>query len=433
MSSVVALDFDFLLPLVCFSILHQGNETVISLRRFVKFSIPGSMLTGVPSRNTFSNIRYFLKGSCTKLFFIKVCFKDDDETMIGEVYLFKLDTTSKTFKEMEDLKDNIFLHKYVSDNSYSIFYKSGVTTEIGGYVHILGEIDNIIHSFYIKDRTMSLSSMPCIVRESQVLVWAMLECRLEVDHRESTQEKEQDKDIEIVIRPFNAEFDSTTSESHLLNVPFHILEMIMEHCVGVEYMRYRGIITFKDPIRGGKYFIKTPHELEGDYRIYCSSLENLLRKFKLNDSTRKWEKLDGLGKHMIYISDISCVCLEAKSPQMGNKIYFPRFLKNEKIVFYSLETCSNNYFLFLTEFGSPRALYPRLSHLAIKAFTKIHKSKATFLQKSPILYILFPSHTKYLSISIKISINKNPNFISAPFSLLPHSSQGGLLEHHGYR
>ncbi|KAI3826327.1 hypothetical protein L1987_00374 [Smallanthus sonchifolius] len=186
-----------------------------------------------------------------------------------------------------------------SDDSYSIFYKSGVTSEIGGHVHILGEMDNIIYSFHIKDRTMSLSSMPCIVRESQVLVWAMLECRLEVDHRESKQEKEQDKDIEIVIRPVNTEFDSTTSEPHLLNVPFHILEMIMEHCVGVEYMRfrvtckrcclaapltqwsnvspwfmvldcYRGIITFIDPIRGDKYFIKTPQELEGDYRIYCS-------------------------------------------------------------------------------------------------------------------------------------------------------------------
>ncbi|XP_021982973.1 F-box protein At3g56470 [Helianthus annuus] len=83
--------------------------------------------------------------------------------------------------------------------------------------------------------------------------------------------------------------------------------------------------------------------------------------FKLNDSTKEWEKINDLGKHMIYISETSCICLDAKSPQMGNKIYFPRYHKNDtkakspqtgnniyfprlldnsntKIVFYSLET-----------------------------------------------------------------------------------------------
>ncbi|KAI3826498.1 hypothetical protein L1987_00546 [Smallanthus sonchifolius] len=58
--------------------------------------------------------------------------------------------------------------------------------------------------------------MPCIVRESQVLVWALLECRLEVVHHESKQGgEEEDKDI--VVRPVNrdeTELDSTTSESH---------------------------------------------------------------------------------------------------------------------------------------------------------------------------------------------------------------------------
>ncbi|KAJ0817731.1 hypothetical protein HanPI659440_Chr00c05g0714381 [Helianthus annuus] len=62
--------------------------------------------------------------------------------------------------------------------------------------------------------------------------------------------------------------------------------------------------------------------------------------FKLKDSSDGWEKIDGLGKHMIYISNTSCICLEAKSPEMGNKIYFPRLLHNDdrKIAFYSLET-----------------------------------------------------------------------------------------------
>ncbi|KAL8263130.1 hypothetical protein R6Q59_024479 [Mikania micrantha] len=30
--------------------------------------------------------------------------------------------------------------------------------------------------------------------------------------------------------------------------------------------------------------------------------------FEVNESTDEWEKIDGLGKHMIYISDTSCIC-----------------------------------------------------------------------------------------------------------------------------
>ena len=65
--------------------------------------------------------------------------------------------------------------------------------------------------------------------------------------------------------------------------------------------------------------------------------------FNLNDSRNEWEKVDGLGKHMIYISRSTCLCIEAKAPQMENKIYFPR-LHSGKIVFYSLETCRYHTF-----------------------------------------------------------------------------------------
>ncbi|GJT38899.1 hypothetical protein Tco_0938764 [Tanacetum coccineum] len=59
-----------------------------------------------------------------------------------------------------------------------------------------------------------------------------------------------------------------------------------------------------------------------------------------NGSGREWEKIDCLGKHSIYICDAACVCVEAKTPQMENNIYFARLhLDNGKIVFYSLETC----------------------------------------------------------------------------------------------
>ncbi|KAJ0810783.1 hypothetical protein HanPI659440_Chr01g0030841 [Helianthus annuus] len=68
--------------------------------------------------------------------------------------------------------------------------------------------------------------------------------------------------------------------------------------------------------------------------------------FKLNNSTKEWEKIYDLGKHMIYISTTSCICLEAKLPEMGNKIYFPRLLHIEdtKFVFYSLQTCMYDTF-----------------------------------------------------------------------------------------
>ncbi|KAL8204915.1 hypothetical protein R6Q57_010538 [Mikania cordata] len=108
-------------------------------------------------------------------------------------------------------------------------------------------------------------------------------------------------------------------ESCLLNIPFDVLKMIMDFCVGVEYLNFRAtckqchlaapmvrwskggrlqayslvspwlmvlhkdedIISFTDPIFGDKYFIKTPQELIGDLEIHCSMWGWLLiRKYK---------------------------------------------------------------------------------------------------------------------------------------------------------
>ncbi|XP_076950004.1 uncharacterized protein LOC143622862 [Bidens hawaiensis] len=67
--------------------------------------------------------------------------------------------------------------------------------------------------------------------------------------------------------------------------------------------------------------------------------------YKLNQSSQDWEKIDGLGRCMIYICGATCICKEAKAPEMENKIYFPRLhSKNGKIVFYSLETCKFHTF-----------------------------------------------------------------------------------------
>ncbi|KAK9065630.1 hypothetical protein SSX86_015031 [Deinandra increscens subsp. villosa] len=513
-------------------IMVKGDkEVVITLMPFVK--VPYTSYNRCPAYNNFDTIDMFLIGSCKDLFCIGVCFTD--ETMIGNVYLFKLDFTSMAWEKVVDLKDAMFFIEYASGYS-TCYYDSAVNSEVGGYVHILGESGKIIYSFHAEDRTVSLSSMPRLVQESRVHAWAMLEWRLEIDHFESKQE-EAEKDAQIIIKPEkgdNTDFDCRTCESHLLDIPIHILEIIMEHCIGIEYMRfratckycrlaapsiqwnneatlrrlhtyslvspllmvldnYRGIITFIDPICGERYFITIPQELKGDYQIYCSRFGWLLmykieggpeialfnpftsdiRKlprvpflqsfcfsapptssdcmvvgftrfgprhificfvsreptwfyfrlnfggddpysyhfptfngrdvyalynnkgvhsfrdmtetdyswdivtdetpkshcksrakyfmascdqhlllviiddlgrsvevFKLNESTTEWEKTNCLGKHMIYISGTSCICLDAKSPEMGNKIYFPRTLHKDatKIVFYSLET-----------------------------------------------------------------------------------------------
>ncbi|XP_076913361.1 uncharacterized protein LOC143571954 [Bidens hawaiensis] len=511
-------------------IMVQGKEVVISLLPFVE----------LPDTSTY-RLHYescFLKGSCIELFYIKVSHKENNDMVIDEVRLFKLDMNSMMWKEIRDLKDAIFNIKLSAvDGSYCVFYKPTVTSKIGGCAYIFNKIGRVI-SFHAKDRTMSLPSVPCLVQEGRLVVWAMLECGLEANHHDFKQEEQRYKDNLIIAVPANAEFDRT-SESQLLNIPFHVLEMIMECCVGVEYMKFHATcsrcrfaatsiqwnnkttlrrwqmhtlvspwlmvldnhrhMTFIDPICRDKYFIKTPQELHDDYEIYCSKYGWLLmckddgpvvffnpfagdiRKlhssgyyfqslcfsapptspdcmvagftrrhdngvhiciyfvsqeatwrgyhlfevtydpytfnfltfsgrdmyflcdnqridifrglgdekcsrvvvndvprsccvspreyflsicdqhlllvivgkfvesvevFKLNVSTKDWEKIDDLGKHMIYISQASCICLEAKTSEMENKIYFPRVLDDDdtKLVFYSLETCSYHTF-----------------------------------------------------------------------------------------
>ncbi|GJV07210.1 hypothetical protein Tco_1344866 [Tanacetum coccineum] len=67
--------------------------------------------------------------------------------------------------------------------------------------------------------------------------------------------------------------------------------------------------------------------------------------FKRNGSKEEWEKIDNIGKYMIYICGTTCLSTEAKMPQMENKIYFPLLnSKNKKMVFYSLETCMYHTF-----------------------------------------------------------------------------------------
>ncbi|XP_071735290.1 F-box/kelch-repeat protein At1g57790-like isoform X2 [Rutidosis leptorrhynchoides] len=87
-----------------------------------------------------------------------------------------------------------------------------------------------------------------------------------------------------------------------------------------------------------------------------------------DDSVKKrWEKIESLGRYMIYISDSTCLCIEAKIHEMENKIFFSRLhsKKRNNIVFYSLDTCKYHTFNgkniqepFDNFFGTTQFLFP---------------------------------------------------------------------------
>ena len=79
--------------------------------------------------------------------------------------------------------------------------------------------------------------------------------------------------------------------------------------------------------------------------LVLGQLGETVEVFKLNETTHEWVKIDSLGKHMIFISSASPICIEAKIPEMENKIYFPRLSSPKgNMVFYSLETCRYHTF-----------------------------------------------------------------------------------------
>ncbi|XP_026393165.1 F-box protein At3g56470-like [Papaver somniferum] len=71
----------------------------------------------------------------------------------------------------------------------------------------------------------------------------------------------------------------------------------------------------------------------------------LVRIFRMDFSRMEWVKVESLGKHMLFISNITCFSAIAPNSQMENKVYFPRlYLDGEGILCYSLETGSYRSF-----------------------------------------------------------------------------------------
>ncbi|PWA58987.1 hypothetical protein CTI12_AA395500 [Artemisia annua] len=257
----------------------------------------------------------------------------DDVDMSSEIwktyYKKKMDTSIEVWKVIDDLKDSIFYIDLACD--YSVFYCPVVASELGGFIHIRGEMGKTIYSYNVKDNTISLSCIPSpMLPTSHAWMW---ECRLEDDHEEAKciddykEEMENNNHEEAkCIVDYKEEMENNNQiflrsgtnngvefkNSHLLNIPFDLLEMIMEQSVGVEYMNFRatckqcllaaplikwsnetslrrlqthslvspwlmkvdtrrGIITFTDPLLGDNYILKNSKVLSDENDKLCYS------------------------------------------------------------------------------------------------------------------------------------------------------------------
>ncbi|KAJ0635598.1 hypothetical protein HanOQP8_Chr17g0652661 [Helianthus annuus] len=170
----------------------------------------------------------------------------------------------------------------------------------------------VMYSYDVEDKTISMSCMAAYPT-SHLSLWEgdTLESENQVDKvvvRSSVTMDDDDDDDDDEVE---------LNESHLLDLPFHLLEMIMDHCIGVEYMGFRatckrchlaapliqwknnktrlrlckyslvspwlmvvdknrGRITFTDPVSGAKYFMKRSHVSIRRDKIHCSRFGWLL-------------------------------------------------------------------------------------------------------------------------------------------------------------
>lgn len=118
----------------------------------------------------------FLEGSSTELFTIGIGIKDETSLSVGDVRLFKLNMNSKVWEEMDDLKETIISIQLSTDLTPLFATHTIVSSESGGYIHILGDKGNIVYSYHVKDQTISVSSIPCVAETNHMSSWAMLEC-----------------------------------------------------------------------------------------------------------------------------------------------------------------------------------------------------------------------------------------------------------------
>ncbi|GKA33431.1 hypothetical protein Tco_0719860 [Tanacetum coccineum] len=235
-----------------------------------------NLLNGNSRVVTFENMEYYLKGYGSILFCFILEYNEETKKTISALSLYKLDISSAKWDELEYLKD------------WDITNKTWDT---------------------IQDDASDL----CTTSE-------MWEKMLDGDYADP---KVEDKDDEIVVNKIMYDDDDDDeaeqfTESHPLNLPLHTLEMIMEHCVGLEYLNFHTtcklchlaapaikwsdksalrrmhnysllsplwlmeidrkqcLYTFTDPMSGDKFFLNTSDILSYPEIIRCSRFGWLL-------------------------------------------------------------------------------------------------------------------------------------------------------------
>ncbi|GJV19548.1 hypothetical protein Tco_1368568 [Tanacetum coccineum] len=244
-------------------IMVRDKEVVIKLMLFGTAPLP-------PSGPRDGDNTSYLKGVSTKLFYISIFFQDWRRRIPIRVFVFEsdmacidwekreclkywdisdfkdedemdfktMDMSSETWKVIDDLKNATFFVDLARDHSVS--YTRVIASDAGGFIHIRGKKGETIYSYHIKTDTISLFHIPSpMLPTSHLSLW---ECRLKGDHGEAEciidSKAEMEKNNDILLWS-GMECDVNSDESHLLNIPVHILETIMEFCVGVEYMNLR--------------------------------------------------------------------------------------------------------------------------------------------------------------------------------------------------
>ncbi|XP_026450464.1 uncharacterized protein LOC113350531 isoform X2 [Papaver somniferum] len=110
-----------------------------------------------------------------------------------------------------------------------------------------------------------------------------------------------------------------------------------------------GVFTENDDIKWKVLSMVPPPNCDFIYKNYLVELEGKLlsvllghygkwvRMFRLDMSEMVWIEVEHLGRHVLFISNTSCIATIAPTSEMENKIYFPR-LQNKGILFYSLDS-----------------------------------------------------------------------------------------------
>ncbi|PWA50138.1 hypothetical protein CTI12_AA475980 [Artemisia annua] len=322
---------------------------------------------------------------------------DTSSEISKELDLKALDMSRKIWEEMDDLKDANFFVDLARDQSVS--YSRVIASDLGGFIHIRSEMGEKIYSYHVKDNTISLSSIPSpMLPTSHVSMW---ECRFGWLLFESDELK-----CLVFFNPFTNDlrklpkleysleslcFSAPPTSLDCLVVGFSTLGywLVDIHFVNREET-WRTLRLGPDPhticfstfhgqdlyalcndgevivinnLGNDDYLLKlveakapkgccksSPQYFLTNYDehlllVSVGKYGETIDVFQHNNFKQEWEKIDGVGKHTIYICGTTCLCIEAKTPQMENKIFFPRLhTKNKKVVFYSLDTCTYHTF-----------------------------------------------------------------------------------------